>query len=301
MDDVRAALIKRKWRQLAIVRYKDICTVKPPVYISVDNDSLLLIVTQTCDLINPSFDLEPYLEVIQLRSLEGELHAQFKDGKNSRRLEFTIEGSKLNGNYYLLPSDRFLIRRETLLNLYPVECINNPKLIKVIPNWLASRYNRTAFPDSYDSRWKFRRDKIENIIKKLHLVEDIYIRLDQFDELPEGKDYVVDIILLMDANDFDDANTNKKYEELKRKLENQFNSCKGLNIESIDLVSNASITLKEIDSYYIWDYSYLTHRNLDSSNLVEQIKYNPRKRRLIGYIRLLWRKFLMFSLHRVLI
>ncbi len=69
------------------------------------------------------------------------------------------------------------------------------------------------------------------------------------------------MILLIDADSYDDPTIYQDYNQIRQTLENQFNQCTGINIDSIDLRSNADISVKELQEYARWDYSYLSFRD----------------------------------------
>jgi uncharacterized protein YfkK (UPF0435 family) len=134
---------------------------------------------------------------------------------------------------------------------------------KMIVSWLSRRYVRTAFPDSFDKRWKVRIKKIEHIIKKLKLVKDIYIKIKPFDELDDAELYDVEIILLMDHDYFSDSEVYAEYETYRQSLDDQFSGCEGINLRSLDLMSDADLSLRELEELNRWDYSYLSYREPD--------------------------------------
>ena len=262
MADQRNEFIANGWRQFSIIRpsgHRYICQYAKHITINANND-LLLIITQTCDLVS-DVDKEPFFEVVLLRPLDRPPGNEFQHGKNARRLELTLEIEGNSQHYFIMPHERFFVRHERIKNIRPYEAIQDKTTTDLLIKWLTNRYSRTAFPDAFDRRWKTRKKQIEGIIKQLLLVQDIYIKLVQFGELIEGEEYEVEILLLMDAKYFDSPETYEKYDRLRKRLEDQFIQCDGINVESIDLASNAQKTIGEIQGYARWDYSYLSYRD----------------------------------------
>ena len=186
-------------------------------------------------------------------------------GKNSRRLEMIIPIHEVDQNYSIIPHERFFVPHEVLLkNIRPYAAISDETTTNLLIKWITSRYSRAAFPEEFDRRWKKKkhiRKQIEAIIKQFVRVQDIYIRLDPFCEIEEGE-YKVAILLLMDASHYDTAADYKQHHELRKKLEDQLSACDGIDAE-VTLVSNANITIREIQQYKRWDYSYLSYADPD--------------------------------------
>lgn len=82
-------------------------------------------------------------------------------------------------------------------------------------------------------------------------------------KLDDTEEYDVDITLLMGHRNYDDPDVYAEYETLRRKLEDQFSGCKGINIQAIELRSDADISLLELEELSRWDYSYLSYREPD--------------------------------------
>ncbi|MCW9038390.1 hypothetical protein, partial [Altibacter sp.] len=187
---------------------------------------------------------------------------EYMGGKNSREIHFqTVLGGETS-TFRGLPYERFFIDRQVLNSHSPVDYLTDATR-EMISAWLIKRFSRAAFPDSYDQRWKSRLKQIERTIKRLKFIEDIYIKITPFEEVSDEIEYQVEIYLLMDADDYDNPTIYEEYCTHKQSLEDQFNQCDGIDIQTIDLVSNADITLREIQELKRWDYSYLSYREPD--------------------------------------
>lgn len=264
MADDRKALIESGWQQFCILCPSDYDSLCELAHIDINPDDLLLVVTQTCDLVS-DVKKEPYFEVICLRPLDRPPSGDHLHGKNSRRLELTLDIPGIPQNYWFIQAyERFFVRHEILKDISPIFKIDDDITRNLLIDWITKRYNRTAFPEAFEQRWKERKKQIEGIIRQFELVQDIYIRMEPFGEIDAVEEYKVEIILLMDADDFDNPETHKEYSVLCRQLEDHFNSCAGIDIEVINLRSNADISIKEIQSYKRWDFDYFSYRDPES-------------------------------------
>jgi hypothetical protein len=259
MLDVRKSLIDKGWKQGVLTKKIDDNRFCAFAHFDLGDDALYLIISQTCDLVNPSFEDEPYFEVLRLTPIEGEPSPVALGGKNSRVIHFQIGAEYGAQSFQSLPYERFFIDRTMLLDHDP-EGFLDEGTCGMVNAWLSKRLVRTAFPDKFDQRWKERRKQIEKIIKRLKLVKDIYIAIEPFSELDDGMDYEVALYLLLDANDFDDAGIHAEYTKHKDALEVQFNQCPNIDLLSIDLISDAEFTVRELQTLRRWDYSYLSYR-----------------------------------------
>lgn len=260
MANERDAFIENGWKQFCVLRPNDHESLCAHAHIDVDEQNYLLVISQTCDLVN-DVEKEPFFEVACLRQLGNEPSPANAHGKNSRRFELSLTINGASDNYFLLAHERFLIKHELLSGLKPFDVIEDSLIKDELIGWITARYSRTAFPDSFVDRLRPQISKIEKSIRKLKLIEGIYVQISSFEELKEDESYNISIILLMEADDFDDEQKYEQYEILRKEFEEKIGKCEGLELESVDLVSNAGITVKELQEFAFWDYSYLSYRD----------------------------------------
>lgn len=261
MAGERNTFIENGWRQFCILCPNAHGSLLEHAHIAVEDKDLLLVVTQTCDLVN-DISTEPFFEVACLHPLDRAPTNEYLHGRNSRRLELTLEIQGAKQHYYMQAHERFFVRHSILKEkeIVPYDSIQDENTKNLLIKWLIGRYSRPAFPDTFDQRWKRREKQIKKIIKQLELVQDIYIRLDPFNELAEDQAYEITVLLLMDNENFDNPTIYKKYDNLRKKLEDEFVQCSGIKVESVDLESNVVVTIKTLQEYARWDYSYLSYR-----------------------------------------
>lgn len=259
MSNAREMLKELGWKQGALIRSGGNCEFSKFSHLEISDDDLFIVITQTCDLVNPSFDSEPYLEALRIKPLDSS-EKEYLGGKNSRLLHIDLSSDSGIDSYSALPFEKIYVDRKLLLKQSPENHLDETNLDTVI-NWLIKRIGRTAFPDSFDQRWKVRQRQIERVIKRLELVEDIYLKIVPFAELDSTDKYTIEIHLIMNAEDFDNEEVYTQYKKHIQDLESQFCQCPDIEIEIIELRSTAEITLNEIQEMDRWDYSYLSFRD----------------------------------------
>jgi len=260
MAEGRDALIQKGWKQFSIINPADHPALLEHAHINLEPDDLLLVISQTCDLVSGK-DSEPFFEVACLRSLKSTRQDTHPDSKNPRRMEVTLSLEDQETHFYLLAHERFHVKQELLHEINPAEAINDEDTLDALLDWIVARYNRVAFPDSFDRRWKTRRKTIEKTIKKLERITDIYLKITPFDEVEDNEEYELEILLLMSSRDYQDPDVLAEYEELASALEDQLAKCDGINVETADVESRGVVSLEQIQSYKHWDYRYLSHRD----------------------------------------
>lgn len=263
----RERLIKLGWRQGILLAPVDE-RLKQDAHYDIKENDQLLIVSQTCDLVQGSFENEPWFEVLCLHPLGREPDRGYLGGKNSRRIEFnmTLAGDG-PGHWYALPYERHLISRALLMEegLGRAASIDG-QILKMVLAWLSRRYTRAAFPEAFVRRMDARREPISNKFSRLNtLVTNVYIRLTPFEELTGDDEYAIELMLIMDAEVFDDEKKYRECSEITGQLENQLKKCPSILVDDIRIESTASVTLENLSGYREWDYSYLSFRDPDNA------------------------------------
>ncbi len=263
----RERLIESGWKQ-GILLAPDDARLKANAHYEVPDDARLLIVSQTCDLVQGSFESEPYFEVLCIRSLDREPIGNYLGGKNSRRIEFSheITGDGIS-HWYALPYERHLINRKLLLDdLKPGSLLHDEQKLKMILRWLSRRYTRTAFPEAFVSRIETRKGPIGKRFSRLNPhISNVFVSVTPFAELDDDDEYGMEIILVMDAEKFDDTEQYELCDDIKKQLEYQLGECDGIKVDDISIESTASITIEDLKGYLEWDYSYLSFREPDEA------------------------------------
>ncbi len=262
----RERLIESEWKQ-GVFLCPDDDRLKENAHYNIPDDTRLLIVSQTCDLVQGSFESEPYFETLCLHPLNREPDGGYLGGKNSRRIEFSLDiaGDGIS-HWYALPYERHLINRELLLDRQPDSFLHDEQTLKMILGWLSRRYTRTAFPDAFVSRIDARKDPIGKKFSRLNPhISNVYVRVTPFDKLEDGDEYSMELMLVMDAEKFDDTKQYELCNDIKKQLEYQLGECDGIKVDDISIESTASITIEDLKGYLEWDYSYLSFRAPDKA------------------------------------
>lgn len=265
----REDLISQGWQQFCIIQsncHKDISVLAHYDYSKVLLEyDFLLVITQTCDLLKCDLDKEPYVEVIPLKILGTALPSgNNAHGKNPRRLEISVDFNGTINTCALEANKRFFVRHELLSEIKPFVHIHDAATVECLRYWIIARYNRAAFPDTFNNRVSGADlKKLIKLFNNLELITGIYLKLDPMDELPKDRNYYLEIILLMGHKNFSDPVIHQKYTAYCTDIQSIIKNFQGVDLDRVQLVSKSIITLNEYDEYKLWDYNYLSFRAPD--------------------------------------
>lgn len=190
------------WRQGSIVKLIDHESLAPHTYAINDGDRLIVIM-QSCDIIKEPDQAEPFIELIIARSID-KLDGNFTHNKNPRKLHLTIQTTSGDYPASIIQQEKLLAPRPSFIGLYPDEDVFLERhQIGNLARWLASRYQRPAFPNTFNNRIAKianANKKLDNAAKKISsAISGLYVQILPLKELDEGENYAVNILALVPA------------------------------------------------------------------------------------------------------
>ena len=109
-----SALLKSEWRQGAILPRELVPDGTLP---SLAAEAKLLVISHDCDVVNSSYDLEPYIEVVVLNPKpDAEQNGILLTGRNPRTLQCFLEASGKESLYEIDIHRKYRIERGVLEN-----------------------------------------------------------------------------------------------------------------------------------------------------------------------------------------
>lgn len=171
-----------------------------------DDQGLVVVISHDCDIASAA-DKEPMVELIvgrRIPSLGADTHA-----KTARRLHLPFDGDAGPVPVELLATNKALVPKADLLADGPRQGWSlSPAKLVTLQNWLAARYRRAAFPESFEARLKAKPGQLHKKIVKAMETAGVHVLAVLFD-LDEGQDlerqqpedaYQLRIHLLYDSN-----------------------------------------------------------------------------------------------------
>jgi hypothetical protein len=232
---------------------------------------LLVLISHDCDICHGSLDEEPNIEVMVARHLPScEENGNYLHGKNPRRLQFWTTVGAEHRLYEMRAFERATFPRRLLAQ--SAGAGQSVTDVKLLQRWLARRYHRTALPSAFNQRCTLAQEHLLRVLKTKHkAITGIYLQLSSRDELPEDQDYRVVVHLIVKAATFERAAEHAAAIQVKAAVQKAFARCTGIELEDVQLWSEAEMTLDDVARLVQWDYSdYLSQREGTSDGVAPQ-------------------------------
>ena len=262
---------KDGWRQGSVLSPTHVENLLTKKFLpwNIKDDDLLIVLSHNCDVTKDDLDLEPYVELLLLRSSsledkDGNVHW----GKNPRRYQFKDVQSNKPVLFNISVHDRVLVPRDHLIGFLPDQSrALNPENISRLTRWITNRYNRASFPDAFNDRVNKVLSRLRKVLKaKCDLITGIYI-LGVDDELPPEEDYSIILFNTMLDDVYKDPAKRESAQEITNQLEAIFGECEGISLTEIELRSESEISLHDLHKLKRWDFDDLSLRKGSVSNL----------------------------------
>ena len=190
------AVARRGWRQGTVMgpATASLARKNAPTVLDVRCSDLLIVASHDCDVLNPSIEKEPFVEVLAARQV-GEVGPMQMLGRNPRTLEFTV----VDGDHLIALScsahRRWSVPRELLLEGEPRLTLPYRER-RLVAEWLAKRYIRAAFPSAFDERWRGNLRAWQKLLQRWsEWVQGVYLRLSTLAELGDDDPYHCDVLV----------------------------------------------------------------------------------------------------------
>lgn len=170
------------------------------------DETLVLVVSHDCDLANANLDVEPDVEVIVGRALP-KPDGNYAWGKTPKTLHLEVACDGVQVFVELQARRKVTLPKTALAAFAPREDFAlDATGVAVLRSWLASRYSRAAFPDTFNRRLEttgFAKRLAKILAADGELISFIYFDLSGGDqqELPEGMPYELTIVLVYPPGD----------------------------------------------------------------------------------------------------
>ncbi len=236
------------------------------------DDTMAIVASHDCDLTQPP-DREPQVEVIVGRKISA-LDGNSTHGKSPRTLHLEFQGHESVFGEFVI-TEKKSIRKNLLADFAPdTRSILGSADLHTFQFWLASRYNRPAFPDEFERRLNESglAEKIARALKTSSMaIRAILFEVSGGPEMAhEGSDdvYLLDIMLLY-ASEPDSQAAEKTAKEIRKKIEEAFKTklldtksgnWQSIELRYIDIISDEAMTVRQSEAYTRWRLDYLSLR-----------------------------------------
>lgn len=214
-----------------------------------------ILVSHNCDILNPA---ETFVEVIGVKEVAKD--GSFFYGKNPRRyqiasgpnaIELDIR-STTKVDWSLLASykadDSFALADQE---------------VERVSRWIANRYLRAAFPDTFNERVRPALGKVRRVLKQDgELLTALYLIVSDR-ELDEAEDYHIILRATMRDEEFDDAGSQTNAALMVARLEDSLTELPGIVVEEAEVLPERDVSLSDLRRLKRWDFDDLSLRAED--------------------------------------
>ena len=257
-----ATLVKLGWRQGSIlgVELARVARNYAPERVTMSDEDRLIVTTHDCDIVSPSLDKEPVVEILRAGIVTSSTaNRLYSGGRTPRVLQVAFQAGAEAVVLACSVHDRWTIPRDLLSCGAPQGQLAD-KERRLVAEWLAKRYIRAAFPTAFDRRWHTKRRNWQKLLQgRSEWLQGIYLRLDTLDELPEDTPYKCDIILAVPSDKRGDAGWPARVEDLDREVKAFWDQFKpGIECSGVDLLGTDEITLADLEAYQRFDSDWVS-------------------------------------------
>lgn len=222
---------------------------------TVAQNRIFVVASQDCDVVHRSFETEPSVELIAGIETAEAPAAQLAYGKNPRLLHV----AHLSGRLEFSITERLVVDRSLLARHEPAGRLDDAS-VRILALWLAKRYIRSAFPDTFNERVRPAAKKIERALKTYGKdASGIFVALNDWGELEAGQAYRGLIAVVFPVEVGDDNEREAGVAELAAKLLQALDGCEGIEIEDVRHIAEDEFTLHDLHTYKRWEFDFRSH------------------------------------------
>lgn len=210
-----------------------------------------LVVGQDCDVVHPSYEAEPWCEILIARPVEAP-NGNYQWGKSPRYLHFDIPRS---GAFECSIHERLRFPRHYLTTTSPsAELALDETTLYNLRRWLGQRYARVALPDAFNLRSSKVQRKVIKALESIGShVSEVYL-MGVYEEMAPGEDYEVALIAAMFDDAYDDEQQRDAVETALARVAGLLEKCDGIKAPIYLVRARRDLSLSEIDHMRRWDY-----------------------------------------------
>lgn len=201
-------LEKSGWRQGAVVQQINIAGIFESIAQAMDTSMVLIIASQSCDIVSSNLENEPFIELSIARRIEVP-DGNLTNNKNPRLLHATLQTRTSDGDVFqkqyieLKGYEKLTIPKEYFCDLVPDQnCFLNDTHLEGYVSWLAARYSRPALPSEFNDRL-VKVDPKGKLRKKAKSANEqlsgIYVEIVPDAEIPSEEIYAINLLGLVSS------------------------------------------------------------------------------------------------------
>ena len=229
-----------------------------------EKDDAVIVISQSCDLVNRDLNEEPFAEILLAHPLSGSADGNYMYLRNPRRLHFHLQIDGQQRAYKAWIWDRYRLPRQFFAQWRPDDkrSLLDQDERDVLVSWLAARYERAALPDELQRRLSSIRDRLKKSVKPLKEVSALFLECSD-QEFSANDVYRLRVKLVMPKKYYDQPERRQTAEQLIVQLAAVLEKCSGITLEEEpELLSELDFSLHDARVWRRWtDFDYLSHQD----------------------------------------
>ncbi|MEO3679349.1 hypothetical protein ABGI61_09950 [Rheinheimera sp. FR7-31] len=253
-SDIPNQIIENGWLQGSIAEIPEQLVAQLKL-----STNIFLVATHSCDITNWNLKAIPYVALLPLHNAEKD--NGFLNAKHARKLQFESVPA------IMCQIEPFVYVPREIFAEFKAQNPLSSKDRDILAKWLGNSYSRSAFPTKFNDRFASSRirtvqkqfERFEKFLAKHnHAILNIFIQLDQWGELNEGQNYLVDIVLVISL-DFEEQ-VNKLNDDFDELMLDIFSNCEGIELDSASVLTADQFTLQDLMQYKLWQMDNISFK-----------------------------------------
>jgi hypothetical protein len=253
------SFLESEWRQGTILPHN--LLPDSTLAVPLTTDAKLLLISHDCDLVNSSYDAEPFVELLVARAkpIAGRDGRMF-NGKNPRKLQFTAKENGETQLYEINVHEKYRVKREILETGTRDKTVEiAAKDVLLIAKWAGRRYYRPSLPSALMGRAAPVKDKLSKKLKNSgEDISRVYAGLNTLEELPDAEPYRLILRIVVSSETCEDESREQRALSVVSEMRKLLSQCQGIVVEDADLVTESEMTLADVQQMNPWDFDYLS-------------------------------------------
>lgn len=225
-----------------------------------------VVLSQDCDVVSGSYELEPTVELIRA-TVTSDPDKAIRHGRNPRRLQIEDPaGALLDFSIH----DRWTVPRSELESSAPSgEPSVEGDSLHILAEWVAKRYTRAAFPDAFNDRTRSANKKIHQELKKNgELITGLFLAISPDDECLSAQSYEVALRVTATQETLGPKTAELALLKTTQRIAEALRTCQGIEVVDYALVSESAFPLADLQFYRRWDWDFRTYSGEPGGTIV---------------------------------
>ena len=232
-------------------------------------ESIVLVISHDCDIVEDDLANEPTVEVIVGRYI-AEADPNLTHSKSPNRLHLEVLKNGMPAFIELLATQKHSVLKDGLAAYVPDGTFSiSARNRETLQAWLAARYRRASFPDALNKHLRLLRDTLKNIGKDSpSAIANFFIYFEPDAELTDDSEpYELWIVVVYCHEDVNGEKVaGAAVERINKRIESKFKSStgwRGIELRGCDAVSDEEFSYYNAMTFRNYPLEYLSLRTTE--------------------------------------